>query len=197
MNAKATSPQKSGTQTILWWIIWIALTIGSFFVASVIWTPIIAKHFGSVRENKASIMWVISVFGTWMVILVPLIVIMYSKVDKVYEDARIRREKNANRFRSISIEPSKRAIPQNVREKLAAWPQTIDGGHLVNVQLKNGSTVHNVFISERKEVLGIYNATELTFEGNDVADIEPVDFKQTPAFLSNLWLRLDGAQAPD
>jgi hypothetical protein len=195
--SKAPSKKSGGSQTILWWVVWISLTIGSFFVAAVFWTPIIAKHFGSVRETRASIAWVASVFGTWMVILVPLIIVMYSKVDKVYEDARIRREKNAARFRSIFVEPGKRAVPPAVTQKLTAWPQTIAGGHLVNVRLKNGTTVDNVYIFEGKEVLGIYNAADLTFEGNDVADVEPVDFKKTPAFLANLWLRLDGVPPRD
>ena len=194
MLTKTTAPKKpGGTQTILWWVIWILFTIGSFFIAAAIWTPFIAKHFGSVRETRASLFWVISVFGTWMIILVPLIVLMYSKVDKVYEDARSRREKNAGRFRSIRVEPSKRTVSPAITEKLSSWPQTIEGGHLVNVRLKDGRSISNIFISEKKEVLGVYDATEFLFEGKDIADVEPIDFKKTPSFLANFWLRLDGA----
>lgn len=197
MNSKSSSKNSGAQKAIFWWVVWISVTIISFFVAAAIWTPIIAKHFGSVRESRASIYWVISVFGTWMVILVPLIIVMYSKVDKAYEDARIRREQNAKKFRSIYVEPSKRAVAPVITEKLSAWPQTIEGGHLVDVRLSNGSTIPNVFISEKKEVLGVYNATELTFEGKDVADVQPVDFKKTPAFLANFWLRLDGVQSQE
>ncbi len=197
MTTQTTAPKKpGGTQTILWWVVWILFTIGSFFVAAAIWTPIIAKHFGSVRETRASIFWVVSVFGTWMIILVPLIVLMYSKVDKVYEDARNKREKNANRFRSILVEPSKRMVPAAITEKLSAWPQTIEGGHLVNARLKDGRSIPNIFISGKKEVLGVYDATEFLFEGRDIAEVEPVDFKKTPAFLPHFWLRLDGVSAP-
>ena len=184
----------SGTQTILWWLVWISLTILSFFAAAWIWTPIIAKYFGSVRETKAAIYWVAAVFGTWMIILVPLIVLMYSKVDKAYEDARNRREKNAARFRSLFVDPSKRLLPETLRKKIAGWPQTIKDGHLVNVTLADGRKVENVFISEAEEVLGIYNASEFSFEGKDVVEIEPVDFTQPPVFLANLWLRLDGVK---
>lgn len=193
MNSSKSSKKSGGSRTIFWWVIWITVTIGSFFVASSFWTPVIAKHFGTVRETKASILWVTAVFGTWMVFLVPLIILMYSKVDKVYEDARIRREKNEKRFRSIAIDPEKRLLPSSVTGKMADWPFTTQDGHLVNLKLKDGRQVENVFVSERKEILGIYNETSLSFEGKDVAEIEPVDLKKAPAYLTNLWLRLDGA----
>ncbi len=196
-NKPAASQKKSGSQTIFWWVVWILLTIGSFFVAAAIWTPILYKHFGSVRENKASIAWVTAVFGTWMAILVPLIIVMYSKVDKAYEDARIRREKNAARFRSIFVEPSKRALPEPILRKLSAWPKTIEEGQLVHVTLKDGRRFSNVFVSEQKEILGIYNETEFPFEGKDVTDVELSDLKEGSPLFANQWLRLDGVQAPE
>src|SRR5205823_2536522 len=96
----------SGTQTIFWWVVWITLTIASFFLAAAFWTPVIASKFGSIRETRTSVIWIVAVFGTWMAALVPLIIVMYSKVDKAYEDARLRREKAALRFKSISVEKS-------------------------------------------------------------------------------------------
>lgn len=191
----ATGKSK-GTQTILWWVAWITLTIVSFFAAAAFWTPIIAHSLGSVRESRNAIIWVTAVFGTWMVFLVPLIVFMYQKVDKAYEDARIRRENNANRFRSILVPEEKRRIPESVSQKLAKLPLTISGGHLVNITLENGAQVPNVFISECREVLGVYNARELTFEAKDIRDFELVDMNTPPVFLTTSWLRLDGATAP-
>lgn len=188
---------KSGTRTILWWVIWISLTILSFFAASAFWTPVIAKHYGSVRETKASIIWVVAVFGSWMVILVPLIILMYSKVDKVYEDARINREKKEARFRSIFVEPSKRRIPDSIAQKLAQGPETIEGGYLVNATLADGRKIENLFISSQKEVLGLYNATDFSFEGKDIVSVEAIDWTQPPSFLANFWLRLDGVKAPE
>ncbi len=187
----------NGLKAIFWWIVWISLTIGSFFIASSVWTPFIAKHFGSVRETSASVIWVASVFGTWMIFLIPLIIVMYSKVDKVYEDARLRKEANAKKFRSILVDPSKRELSPAIKSKLAHLPQTIQTGHLVNVTLQDGRKIDNVFVAEKNEILGIYNANQLSFEGKDVIDIEPVDFKNTPAFISNLWLRLDGVQSSE
>ena len=188
VNAKS-----KGTQTILWWVAWITLTIVSFFAAAAFWTPFIAKYLGSVRESRNAIFWVIAVFGTWMIFLVPLIIVMYQKVDKVYEDARIRREDNANRFRSILVPEEKRRIPAHLSQKLAAFAPTVNGGHLVNLTLQNGSQIPSVFISECREVLGVYNARELTFEPMDIRDLELVDMNTPPNFLTTSWLRLDGA----
>ena len=187
----ATSSTK-GIQTIFWWIAWITLTIVSFFAAAAFWTPVIAQHLGSVRETRNAIIWVTAVFGTWMIFLVPMIVFMYQKVDKAYEDARIRRESNANRFRSILIPEEKRRIPSHLSQKLASIAPTVNGGHLVNVTLQNGSQVPHVFISECREVLGVYNARDLTFEPRDIRDVELVDMNTPPVFLTTSWLRLDG-----
>ncbi len=185
-------PKKSGTQTIFWWVMWITLTIASFFVSQAIWTPIIAKHFGSIRETKTSIIWVTAVFGTWMIILLPLIIVMYSKVDRAYEDARIAREKAAARFKSLKIDRSKRILPPNLREKLKDFSPIMEGGHLVHLILKNGQKVQNVFIYKEEEILGIYKASAMTFEAADIADIEFAGLKDTPPFSANQWLRLDG-----
>lgn len=189
--------KSKGAQTILWWVGWITLTIVSFFAAAAFWTPVIAKYLGSVRESRNAIIWVIAVFGTWMIFLVPLIIVMYQKVDKVYEDARLRREDNANRFRSILVSEEKRRIPAHLSQKLTGLAPTVNGGHLVNVTLQNGSRVPNVFISECREVLGVYNVRELTFEPKDIRDLELVDMNAPPAFLTTSWLRLDGIQSAD
>lgn len=190
----SSKPKKPGVQTIFWWILWIVLTIGSFFVAAAFWTPIIAQKFGSVRETKASIYWVVSVFGSWMILLVPLIVFMYSKVDKAYEDARIRREQNALRFRSINIDQSKRMLPSGLCRSLQNSPETIQGGHLVTALLKDGRRIPNVFIANRSEVLGVYDVHEMPFEISEIQSLELIDLEKIPAFLTTSWLRLDGTQ---
>ena len=187
----------SGTQTIFWWVVWITLTIASFFVASAFWTPVIAKKFGSIHETRNAVLWIVAVFGTWMAALVPLIIVMYSKVDKTYEDARLRREKTAMRFKSISVEKSKRLLSPDLSKKLENVPETISGGHLVTVTLQDGRKIPHVFISEKTEILGVYDAEGLRFEAADIRDMEPADLNNLPSFLAPNWLRLDGVSAPD
>lgn len=196
INAQAPK-NKSSAQTIFWWVAWITLTIVSFFVAAAIWTPFIAAHFGSIRETRIAVLWVAAVFGTWLVILVPLIVVMYQKVDKAYEDARIRREKAALKFRSIFVPAEKRKLPQNAVGNLKGVPETIEGGYLTELVLKNGRHIPHVFVTSAHEILGIYNAHEMDFEGKDVQEICLTDMTAPPAFHATQWLRLDGVTSPE
>ena len=193
MAASSVLKKSNGTQTIFWWVVWISLTIASFFAASSFWTPFIAKHCGSILETRNAAIWICAVFGTWMIFLVPLIVLMYQKVDKAYEDARIRREKAASRFRSIHVEKSKRLLAPELRRKMAGWPETIKGGHLVKIVLKDGRQVAHAFVSEG-EILGVYDLEEFSFTANDVADIQSTENEALPAFSTTQWLRLDGVK---
>ena len=77
------------------------------------------------QKAGAPALWVTAVFGTWMVFLVPLIIVMYNKVDKAYEDARITREtstfektKNQFNIRSVLIDESKRQLNPGLSKKL-------------------------------------------------------------------------------
>lgn len=179
------------------WVIWIILTIGSFFLAAAFWTPVIARYYGTIRETKTAVLWISAVFGSWMAMLLPLIVIMYQKVDKAYEDARLRREKAAMKFRSIWVEKSKRLLPDAVSAKIDPWPETIEGGRLVTVILKDGRKIPHVFIAGSREILGIYDFTDLPFEGGDVVDAEPANLENLPQFFAAHWLRLDGVGLPE
>lgn len=184
--------------TATWWLIWIALTIGSFFVAVWFWTPFIAKHFGSVRNSMASLLWVIAVFGSWLIALIPLMILMYHKVDKAYEDARIRRElglekfKDSVKIKAIFLEPAKRRLSRELIEHLKKLPRTIKNGHLVTARLTDGRTVDYVFISEGKDLLGLYGQQEITFTVQDIESLEPADLNHLPDFTQKIWLRLDG-----
>lgn len=186
------SRTSKGTQTIFWWVVWIVLTIAAFFVAAALWTPFIARVFGGVRDTKGAIIWVAAVFGTWLVFLVPLIIVMYRKVDRAYEDARMAREKSAMQFRSIFVDPSKRMLPEGLRHQLEGVPEIIAGGHLVDIILKDNRRFENVFIQDKKEIMGIYDQKTLPFDGSDISAIEISATKTLPNFLQSRWLRLDG-----
>ena len=187
MNA---SPKRKEPSSVGWWIGWITLTIASFFVSCYFWTGVIARNFGTIDKPGVAVLWVAAVFGSWMVFLVPLIIVMYNKVDKAYEDARIRRE--TVRFRSVLIEPSERRLKKELGAKLAQTPETIKRGHLVNVILNSGQKVPNVFILDKKEVLGVYGVKEMPFNTKDIAALEPVALGEIPDFKLEEWLRIDG-----
>lgn len=194
------SPQKKDdARTVFWWIGWILLTIVSFFISCYFWTGFIAKNVGSIDKPGVPILWVTAVFGSWMVLLVPLIILMYSKVDKAYEDARIARETESSRkakltsgIKSIFVEPEKRILREELSRKLKEFPETLKKAHLVTAVLKDGRKIENVFVVNRKEVLGIYDSDALGFEMNDIADLELTDLDKLPDFKPEKWLRLDG-----
>lgn len=193
-----TSGKKDST--VLWWIGWIVLTIVTFFVSCYFWTGFIAQRVGAMDKPGVPLLWVGAVFGTWMVLLVPLIVVMYNKVDKAYEDARMVKESTALHkaktdfgVKFASVEESARLLPKYLRDKLKKVPATISKGHLVTAILKNGSRVENVFILNKKEVLGVYGLDRLNFDLKDISDLEPADLDRLPDFRTESWLRLDGA----
>lgn len=192
---------KNNSTSVSWWLGWIALTIGSFFLSCYFWTGFIARHAGGMDKPGVPALWVTAVFGSWMVLLVPLIIMMYKKVDKAYEDARIARENAQSqkaekefKVRSLYVERRLRILKKELTAKLKKFPETIHRGHLVTVTLNSGEKVKNVFILGKKEVLGIYGVKKLSFDIQAIVDIEPVADGEIPNFKAEEWLRLDGIE---
>ena len=184
---------------VTWWIGWIALTIATFFASAGFWTWFFAKNGGSIRDPGAAQRWIFTVFGTWMVALVPLIVVMYQKVDRAYEKARLRRETNEGqgpRPKAVYIDYAQRLLEEPLAKKLKRVPATIKkggrSGHLVTAVLKDGRKFENVFVVNGQEVLGIYGYENLPFETREIVDLEPTELEKIPAFSEENWLRLDG-----
>ncbi|MGH7198534.1 MAG: hypothetical protein ACREH5_07335 [Candidatus Omnitrophota bacterium] len=190
---------KKGGSTVLWWVGWIVLTIVTFFISCWFWTGFIAERVGDMRQPGVPLLWVTAVFGSWMVLLVPLIIVMYSKVDKAYEDARITREtaqfskaRLECGIKSVLIDEPKRLLNRGLSDKLKKLPEAVRRGHLVTAVLKDGRRVENVFIMNKRDVLGVYGADAAPVLAEDIADLEPADLDKLPAFKTENWLRLDG-----
>ncbi len=186
--------------TVLWWIGWILLTILSFFVSCWFWTGYLSRHAGTMDKPGMPMLWVGCVFGSWMVLLVPLIVLMYNKVDRAYEDARLSREKDGLEkmrsrlgVRAVMLKETDRRLDASLSQMLRRVPETIRQGHLVTAVLKDGRRFENVFVLSRREILGIYDQTSAPFTARDIAKLEPADLDRLPAFEPSKWLRLDGA----
>jgi uncharacterized membrane protein len=184
---------------VTWWIGWIALTIATFFTSAGFWTWFFAKDGGSIKDPGVAERWVFAVFGTWMIALVPMIVVMYRKVERAYEQARQRREQNETRepkAKTLCLDPLKRILREPAAEKLKKLPVTIKkgrlSGHVVTAVLQDGRKFENVFVMNQREILGIYGRESLPFEAKDVVDFEPVEIETIPSFSVENWLRLDG-----
>ena len=198
MNRLNSSPPKHGNHTVLWWVAWITLTIATFFIGYAFWTPFIARHVGGMGEGLAPILWVTAVFGTWMVLLVPLIIVMYNKVDRTYEESRTRKESAAGQKKlfyagvgSDFIPETERRLPPALVQKIKKMPPAIPRGHLVTALLKNGRRVEFVFVLDQKEMMGVYGQDKAFFSVSDIADVFPADLDNLPAFETQGWLRFD------
>jgi len=190
---------KQDNLAILWWVGWIAVSILTFFVSCFFWTRFIAEKVGPINQPGVAVLWVAAVFGTWMVMLVPLIIVMYQKVDKAYEDARIAREKNQFekksslfKVKSVLVDESKRQLTKDLSKKMKSWPEAIRRGHLVTAILRDGRRIENVFVLNRRVVLGVYGVQDMPFQVEHIQDLEPSDLDHIPNFKSEDWLRLDG-----
>lgn len=190
---------KQSDQSVWWWMGWIALTILSFFAASYFWTGFISTHVGSMDQKGVPMLWITSVFGTWMILLVPLIVIMYNKVDRAYEEARIHREMTSQEARRatsgvkfVSIPEPERLLHERFVKKIKKMPWTIKRGHLVTLTLKNGEKIDNVFVLDRQDVIGVYGYNTAPFQVADIVDVNIVAGDHLPNFETDKWLRFDG-----
>jgi hypothetical protein len=190
---------KKKDQTVLWWVGWITLTILTFFASSYFWTGFISMHVGDMDQKGVPLLWVACVFGTWMILLVPLIVLMYNKVDRVYEEARIHRETTAldarravSGVKFIAIPESERLLNDVLVKKIKKMPWTIKRGHLVTVTLKNSRHIDNVFVLDRQEVVGVYGYDNAPFRIEDIVDVIATGKDSLPNFETDKWLRFDG-----
>lgn len=190
--------KQSGFSVVWWWLLWIAVTILSFFAAAALWTPVIARYCGNMSQPGVPIIWVTAVFGTWMIVLVPLIIVMYNKVDRAYEDARMRRESAALMharqnlpFKAFWVDDSERLLAQPLADKLKKIPGTLKNGKLVKAVLRGGKVIENVFVLDNQEVVGIYGLDRLDFALRDIVDLQPMDLDRLPAYEAGRWLRLD------
>lgn len=167
----------------------ISLFIGLLVLSSLGWSFVYKARILS-REVGFDPAWVKAVIGTWLVSLLPFLVILYRKADLIFKNAVTRQTQAGPKFRSIFIEKQKRFIPGEMAARLEKIPPVLENGHVIHLILKDGRKIQNVFVINGKEILGIYDRSELGFEMKEVADMETVD--ALPAYEEDKWLRLDG-----
>lgn len=136
--------------------------------------------------------WVKAVFGTWLFITLPFLVIMYRQADKIFKDA-VQRQTYVPRFKSIAMDRSKRLLPLALVAQLKAIPTNLPKGHVVSVILKGGRQLDHVFIVNGNEILGIYDREALDFEVDDIQAVKGLKNTDLPEYEESKWLRLDGA----
>ncbi len=188
---------KQKDRSVFWWVGWITLTIVTFFVSYALWTPFIAEHVGPMSKPGAPMLWVTAVFGTWMVFLVPLIIVMYNKVDRAYDEARVCREQQAaellkSRFpvRSMTVEEGKRLLPRSLQKKLKRLPKTLKQCQLVRLEFRDGRRLENVFVSGGEEIVGVYDRSDFPFDAREAVSADLMEPAQSQPVDYDKWLRL-------
>ena len=182
---------------VVWWIGWIVLTIVAFFIPCYAWTKFFAMHVGTMDKPGMPALWVTAVFGTWMLFLVPLIIVMYNKVDRAYEDARNARERQAkellaSRFpvKALTVDGQRLLLPKPLQKKLKRLPKTLKKGQLVSLEFKDGRKLENVFVYGNEEIVGVYGRRDFPFDAREAVKADLLDPAQAPPVDYDKWLRL-------
>lgn len=173
------------------WFVGVGIFIGLLITSSLFWSLVFRARLHGVNGQGMDALWAKAVLGSWLVILLPCLILMYRKADTIFKDA-VERQTYIPKFKSICIEGSQRFLPLAIVSKIKAFPQTLPGAHVVTVLLKDGRRVPHVFVLSNREILGIYGQSELSFVASDVEGVEMIEKEALPAYEESEWLRLDG-----
>ncbi|MBI3251799.1 MAG: hypothetical protein HYZ52_00570 [Candidatus Omnitrophica bacterium] len=165
--------------------VFLALLVASAFF----WSGWFLK--GAPRDAGIDPRWVRAVFGTWLFITLPFLVVMYRQADRIFKNAHAR-QTHAPRFRSIFVDRQKRLLPEPLAAKVSAMPANLPKGHVVSLVLKDGRRIDHVFILGGREILGLYDRASFDFETAAIQDIQRIDNSHLPDYDESRWLRLDG-----
>jgi hypothetical protein len=171
------------------WLFGMGCFIGLLIMSALIWSVVLRGRLHTSAGFEP--VWLKAVFATWLVILVPFLIFMYLKADRIFKTA-VERQTYTPKFRSVTVDRAKRLLPGPISEKLKATPPTLRHGHVVTAILRDGRRIPDVFILNNQEILGVYGRLTLDFEGGDVSDIEVSSPENLPSYEESLWLRVDG-----
>ena len=171
------------------WLLAMGSTVAAMAASTFLWTWIL-KERAAVSAGFDGL-WLKAVAGSFLAALVPLLVFMYRKADSLFRTAE-KRQSGAGLFRTAPVEMSERTLSEDLASKLAQEKAVVPGGHIVTAILRDGQRIPNVFVRNRREILGVYERTELGFSAVDVVDLEVVNKEELPVYAEEKWLRVDG-----
>jgi hypothetical protein len=170
------------------WLAGMGLFVALLIAACFFWSWKMRAQIFETRSIDG--LWARNVFATWLAVMMPFLIFLYKRADQIYQAAVKRQKHLGPKFQTAFLDQSKRKLAADMAQKLKSFPETLHDGHVVNVLLKDGRKIPDVFVFRGDEILGIYNAEAPSFEAQDIADIEPVE--SLPAYDESKWLRLDG-----
>ncbi len=173
------------------WFMGMSVFIGLLLTSCLGWSFVFKDRLHSAAGQGMDPVWAKAVFGSWLVTLLPFLVLMYRNADKIFKQA-VDTQTYIPNFKSIQVDETKRLLPHAITSKIRTFPQALPGGHVVTAILKNGERVSDVFILNYREILGLYDHLELHFQASDIDDVQNVETRDLPAYEESRWLRLDG-----
>lgn len=169
------------------WLLGMGVFIGLLVASLFVWSWLLK---GRIDQGGYDTLWIKSVFVSWLVILLPFLILMYRKADLIFKTAA-ERQTYSPKFRTVSVERSKRLLPDPIVQKLKGFPPTLREGHVVTLILSGGREVPNVFVLNHREILGVYDQTNFDFSTQDVSGVEQSDPSKLPPYDESLWLKFD------
>ncbi len=174
------------------WLLGMGLFIGSLIAAAFGWSVYFRDALMDPAHQGIHTSWLKAVIGTWLVLLVPFLVLMYLKADAIFKAAVKRQSYQGPIFHSTFVEKTKRMLPESIRRKLKGLPTLLNNAQIGHLKLKNGRIVEHAFVLNGSEILGLYDRDEMDFNASEIEDVELLEESRLPPYEEQKWLRLDG-----
>lgn len=170
------------------WLLGMGGFIGILILSAFAWSFVYRSE---ITDNGLNRGWLKAVLVTWLVAMLPFLIVMYKKADQIFRQATIRQTEKPS-LRSILVPREDRLLRDAVVQKIKSIEPALQDGHVVDVILNSGERVPRVFVLKEREILGIYDQEQMNFTALDVIDVEAVDSAGMNYFDASKWLRLDG-----
>jgi hypothetical protein len=177
---------KEDARMIIQWMGWIAVAVASFLASEFFWAYLFEKTGGPI------FIWLVAVFGTWLVLAVPLGLVLYRKIMGALARAQTAARAEEDEAKQRSVDLSGRLLRDSLQEKLTAMPETLWGAHIVTGVLSDGSVIPPLVVRGKREIVGIHGARSFSFQAKDIVDVLPVREDQLSRLEANEWYWVDG-----
>ena len=173
------------------WLAGIGISVGGLIASALGWSFIYREHLHQISTGFHG-PWVKAVFASWLVCLIPFLLMMYRRADKLFQEAHARQTQRGPVFKSVFVEKSKRLLPAALIREIESFPATLENGKMVRFSLKDGRETGHAFVLNSREILGLYGCDSMDFEAADILKVRAVPADEMPAYQETRWLRLDG-----
>ncbi len=172
------------------WLAGMAIFIGLLIASAFFWSWVWRARIAAGQNAAPDAQWLKSVFSTWLVVLIPFLVVLYQKADRIFKTAETR-QAYIPRFQRAAVQETQRMLSPDWSRRLAELPQVLPGGQVVLVMLKDGRKVPHVFIYRHREIKGIYGVSTMDWSASDIVDIKAISKNSLPPYIEEKWLRVD------